>query len=305
MPRNKNKWYSEFLTPDLLMVSSIKQVLYSGRTRYQAVEILETRSFGRTLVLDGKTQSAEADEFIYHESLVHPAMISHPYPETVFVGGGGEGATLREVLRHSSVHRVVMVDLDPEVVKLCQRFLPRHHRRAFRDPRVELHFADARLFLEQYPGAFDAIILDLPDPMEGGPAYQLYTQAFYEIVKRRLKPGGVLVTQSGPAGPLNHREVFTAIHNTLEQVFPRVLPYSTHIQSFGEAWGFNIATLGTNPLVLSSRDVNLRLAQRGARGLRFYDGTTHRGLFSLPKYVRQALRKEQRVITQENPLFVF
>ena len=117
-------WFAESVSPDLAVLLRLKSVLFSGTTAYQRVEVLDSGVFGRTLVLDGKTQSTEYDEFIYHESLVHPAMLFHPDPRAVFIGGGGEGGTLREVLVHRSVERATMIDLDREVVELCRAHLP-------------------------------------------------------------------------------------------------------------------------------------------------------------------------------------
>ena len=113
---DKHRWFSDNISPDLTMLHSIKERIYSGRTKFQSIDIINTGSFGVCLVLDGKIQSSEADEFIYHEALVHPAMLAHPQPEKVFIAGGGEGATLREVLAHKTVKRAVMVDIDEEVV---------------------------------------------------------------------------------------------------------------------------------------------------------------------------------------------
>ena len=144
---DKSKWLHDEVSPDLVQLHSIKQVIYSGQTEFQSVDIIDTGSFGICLVLDGKIQSSERDEFIYHEALVHPAMLSHARPETVFIAGGGEGATLREVLFHSMVKRAVMVDIDEEVVKICQKFLPDHSRGSFQDKRIELHHVDARDYL--------------------------------------------------------------------------------------------------------------------------------------------------------------
>ena len=302
---DRRDWYYEAITPDLRFGSRVTRVIYDGQSRYQRVQVLETGSFGRCLVLDGKTQSAEADEFVYHEALVHPAMVNHPRPEAVGIAGGGEGATAREVLRHNSVKRVTMVDLDREVVELCREHLPAHHQGSFDDPRLQLHFDDARGFMERSTDSFDVLVLDLPDPMEGGPAYQLYTLRFYQLLRSRLNPGGCLVTQSGPAGVLNHSEVFTAIHRTLQQVFPVVAAYSIFMQSFGEPWGFTIASLGPSPLACGADEVDGCLAERGVEGLRFYDGTTHDALFKLPKFLREAQAAETRTITDEHPLFVF
>ena len=124
------QWNYEYITPDLVQAERVKEVLFRGRTAYQDVQIIDGATFGRSLLLDGKTQSTEADEFVYHEALVQPAMVAHPDPREVFIAGGGEGATAREVLSHRSVTRAVMVDIDREVVELCQRYLPNHHRGA-------------------------------------------------------------------------------------------------------------------------------------------------------------------------------
>ena len=136
-------WYSEPLTPYLFQTCSVRATLYEGRTAYQRVQLLDSDAFGKMLVLDGKTQSSALDEAIYHDALVHPAMLLHPHPLRVFIAGGGEGATLREVLAHHTVERAVMVDIDGEVVELCKRHLPSFSQGAFEDPRAELHLADA------------------------------------------------------------------------------------------------------------------------------------------------------------------
>ena len=121
---DKRTWFHDGLTPNLGMVHRVETYLYSGHSAYQAIEVIKTRSFGTCLVLDGKIQSSEADEFVYHEALVQPVMVTHPFPRSVLVAGGGEGATLREVLRHLSVEKATMVDLDDEVVKVCRQYLP-------------------------------------------------------------------------------------------------------------------------------------------------------------------------------------
>ena len=265
---------------------------------------MDSLQHGRCLLLDGKTQSAEADEFIYHEGLVHPAMVTHPNPVSVFIAGGGEGATLREALAHNTVKRAVMVDLDSEVVEVCVRYLPNHHRGAFDDPRTELHHRDAREYLETTQDTYDVIIIDLPDPQEAGPASLLYTQNFYRLLSQRLNPQGVMAVQSEPC-MVGNLEAFSAINNTLRSVFPHVYPYHIMVPSFASDWGFNLASLGPNPLALNVQEVDRRLADRGCALLRFYDGVTHNGLFALPKHVRTTLENEQRIITEDDPLVVF
>ena len=304
MDKPDTEWIREYITQDLYQMMSIEGRVYSTKTAYQEVEVVDSVPHGRLLLLDGKTQSAEADEFIYHESLVQPAMVTHPNPVSVFIAGGGEGATLREALTHNTVQRAVMVDLDREVVEVCVRYLPNHHRGAFDDPRTELHHRDAREYLETTPDTYDVIIIDLPDPQEAGPAGLLYTQNFYSLLSRRLNPQGVMAVQSEPC-MVGNMEAFSAINNTLRSVFPHVYPYHVMVPSFASDWGFNLASLGPNPLALTAEEIDRRLSARGCESLRFYDGVTHTGLFAIPKHVRAYLAEERRIITEDDPLVVF
>ena len=304
MDNSNTEWIQEYITSNLYQMMAIKGRVFSTKTAFQEVEVVDSLQHGRCLLLDGKTQSAEADEFIYHEGLVHPAMVTHPNPVSVFIAGGGEGATLREALAHNTVKRAVMVDLDSEVVDVCVRYLPNHHRGAFDDPRTELHHRDAREYLETTQDTYDVIIIDLPDPQEAGPASLLYTQNFYRLLSQRLNPQGVMAVQSEPC-MVGNLEAFSAINNTLRSVFPHVYPYHIMVPSFASDWGFNLASLGPNPLALNVQEVDRRLADRGCALLRFYDGVTHNGLFALPKHVRTTLENEQRIITEDDPLVVF
>ncbi|PKB79143.1 MAG: spermidine synthase [SAR202 cluster bacterium Io17-Chloro-G9] len=297
------KWFLETVFPDLVTMLQVRKVLYSGQTQYQKVEVLESDTFGRSLVLDGKTQSTERDEFIYHEALVHPAMLLHPGPRTVFIGGGGEGGTLREVLTHRSVERVVMLDLDQQVVDLCRRFLPLHNQGSFEDAKVELLHQDARQYLAQSGPGFDVMIMDLVDPMEGGPAYLLYTEEYYKIAKARLNQGGILVTQAGPAGLLSHQECFTTIYKTLATAFNHVVPLHAHVPAFQTLWGFTMAS--DQPFPSPTEDeINGLISQRITKELGFYDGETHRNMSSLPKFLRNGIREEGRINRDAEPVFM-
>ena len=297
------KWYLETIFPDLAMMLQVRQVVYSGETAYQKVEVLESMTFGRSLVLDGKTQSTERDEHIYHEALVHPAMLLHPGPRTVFIGGGGEGSTLREVLAHKSVDGVTMLDLDREVVDLCRRFLPHHHQGSFDDPRVKLAHQDAREYLSNTAETFDVMIMDLVDPQEAGTAYLLYTEEYYRIARSRLKPGGILVTQSGPAGLLSYQECFTTIYKTLSSIFKHTAPAQVHIPAFQTLWGFTLASDSPLPEP-SGGQVDGLLAERVAKTLRYYDGESHRGMFALPKFLRDGIKRELRINRDAAPVFM-
>jgi len=256
------------------------------------------------LVLDGKIQSSEVDEFIYHEALVQPSMITHPCPETVFIAGGGEGATLREVLSHNTVKRAVMVDIDEEVIAICKKYLPDHSQGSFEDKRTELYHVDARDYLAKCEETFDIIIIDLPDPIEEGPAYLLYTQEFYQLVRDRLTANGIICVQAGSAAWTELLN-FTAVNNTLKSVFPIVCPYQVDVPSFGGPWGFCLASLSLNPVLLSATETDNRLSARQLKGLKFYDGLTHQGIFSLPKHLRSELSSQTRLITDNQPLYIY
>ena len=301
---DKHKWFHDYISPDLTTLHSIKEVIYSGRSKFQAIDIIRTGSFGICLVLDGKIQSSECDEFIYHETLVHPVMLTHPNPERVFVAGGGEGATLREVLTHKSVNRAIMVDIDKQVIDVCHRFLPSFHQNSFDDPRVELHFADARKYLEESDHKFDVIIIDLPDPLEKGPARLLYTREFYRIAQQRLAHGGIISVQAESAS-WTDLEGFTAIINTLKTVFPVVRPYRTHIPSFTGEWGFASAAESLDPTELTPEEINARIQARVSTELKSYDGLTHQAIFTLPRHIRQQLARTKNIITDSEPISTY
>ena len=301
---DKRKWLYDEVSPNLAQLHRIKKVIYSGRTEFQSVEIVDTRSFGVCLVLDGKIQSSERDEFIYHEALVHPAMLSHSSPETVFIAGGGEGATLREVLAHKAIKKAVMVDIDRQVIDICRRYLPFFHEGSFDDLRLDLNFTDARVYLQETTHKFDVIIIDLVEPLEEGPACLLYTREFYELVKTKLNPEGIVAVQSGAAGWTNFAN-FTAIINTLKSVFNIVCPYHTYVPSFVDLWGFAIASQSVNPSELTPDDIDRRISVRLSRRLKSYDGLTHKSLFILPKHLRHQLAVTRRIITDQKPVFVY
>jgi spermidine synthase len=304
MDIDPDKWFQDKVSRNLIQLHSIEEVLYSGKTKFQLAQIIRSGSYGRLLVLDGKIQSSEADEFIYHEALVQPAMLTHPRPETVFIAGGGEGAVLREVLAHQTVKRAVMVDIDREVVALCQKFLPDYSLGAFQDRRTELVHTDAREYLAKSRELFDIIIIDLPDPIEEGPAYRLYTQEFYHLVRERLTPKGIISVQAGSAS-LNELLNLASVNKTLKSVFPIVSTYQLDVPCFGGPWGFCLASLKLDPVKLSPAEVGRRISARRLTRLKFYDGLTHQGIFSLPKYLREELSKQGRLITDSKPLYIY
>ncbi len=298
------KWFFDLLSPFEGHMHGIDTIVFSKQTRYQQVEIIDTKSYGRCLVLDGKMQSSATDEFIYHEALVHPALLTHPNPRRAFIVGGGEGATLREILRYRSIERVLMVDIDQEVVDCCKVHLPEWHRGSFDDPRVELKFLDARKYLEETKDTYDIIMIDISEPVEEGPAYLLYTKEFYALVMERLTKDGIISLQAGTTSStalLN----FAAVYQTIKCVFPVVAPYQACIPSFGLPWGFALASKKADPRSLSEAEVDRRIAERVSGDLIYYNGEVHTGQFLLPKHVRIKMEKEERLIEDNQPLFIY
>lgn len=286
-----HRWLHDWASPWEYTAHAIRGQICRERSEYQEIDILETEAYGRCLVLDGEVQSYEADEHIYHECLVHPAFLLHPGPRSVLVVGGGEGATLREVLRHRSVERVIMAELDPQVVDACRRHLPGFHAGAFDHPAVRFHFGDGREFVENCQEQFDAAILDLTNPLGESHSSPLFTVEFYEALRRILKPGAVVVVQSDAVSFYGLTN-FASIYRTVKEVFPTVHVGATYMPSFTTDWSFTIAGEDLpDPLKFDVETIDRMLAERLTSPTRYYDGHAHQRMFHLPRYVREAMEK--------------
>jgi spermidine synthase len=292
-------WFLDQESSGDLVAVKKEEVAAVGRTSFQTYEIFVSSLWGKALILDGRLQSAEVDEFVYHEALVHPVMVAHPEPRRVLILGGGEGATLREVLRHPPVTQAVMVDIDEELVNLCRRLLPTFHQGALDDSRANLVFTDGRAWLADQPdGAFDVIILDITEPLEEGPANLLFTREMYELVRRKLGPGGLMAVQSG-SGNITGR-LMADINLTLRAVFPKVFAYAAFVTSFMDLYGFHLAG-GENFSWPSPRQIETCLAARGLTDLGWYEPEFGAVLPQLPRYLKERLAHRGRVLTDAEP----
>ncbi len=294
-------WHIEFYAPDEAHMRGITKIYASEQTKYQKVEVIQSSHYGKCLILDGHMQSAQLDEFIYHENLVHPAMVACPNPKKVVIIGGGEGATLYEVLRHKTVEKCWMIDIDQRVVELCDEYMPEWHRGTFKDKRTILSYEDGRKFLENSQEKFDVIIIDIPEPVEEGPAYMLYTEEFYTMVATKLNDGGMVSLQSGCSAEKELR-CLAAVHNTLKKVFPLVYSWPANVPSFDIPWSFTMASMKIDPKLLKRDQVDKILKERNVGELKYYDGETHEGLFFVPKYIRDGFVKLTEIIRDNSPL---
>ncbi len=292
-------YFAERFTENIIRNIKVENLYHEGTTKYQYVQIFDNKILGKALFLDKKIQSAAIDEFVYHETLVHPALLTHPNPRNVLVIGGGEGATLREVLRHSCVNNATMVDIDEELVLLCQKHLPEWSAGAYYDSRAEVVFGDALDYVRTGKQKFDVVISDLTEPIKAGPSVSLFTEEFFKDVSRILNRDGVFVLQAGSAD-LTYNQFYTSCARTLEKVFPIVRPYWTFMFSFSSPWGFILGSLMEDPLKLDEKTLGKRIKDREIKELKFYHPGIHRGQFALPLYLEKALR-EGRILTEKEP----
>lgn len=297
---NADLWISEYITPWDIYVHGITKVLAYKKTAYQDMYVVETGVYGKALVLDGKWQSCTGDEFLYHEPLVHPAMLGHGAPKKVLILGGGEGATIREVLRWTTVEKVAMVDIDGEVVEACREHLPEMHANAFDDPRLELVIGDAIKFVDETQEKWDVVISDLSDPIEEGPSFQLFTKEYFEKIRQIMTPNGFFVIQAGPVSP-GEMALHVRIVNTVKAVFPHVASYRSYISTYGTPWGFvlgSVTPINTRP---DPDEIDRVLSANTTGGLRMFDGITLLGMLQVPKHLREAIAQETEVYTLAAP----
>ncbi|MCE4605792.1 MAG: fused MFS/spermidine synthase [Desulfurococcales archaeon] len=297
-------WHVEWDTLDDGHLTKIFKVHFIGSTKYQQVEIMDLGVYGKSLVLDGKIQSSLLDEKVYHEALVHPPMLLHPNPRRVLILGGGEGATAREVLKHNTVEKVVMVDIDRELIEIAKKLLPEWHQGSFDDVRLELLISDARKYVFDMAGKeeFDVIIGDLVDPLEAGPAVKLYTREFYAKLRELLSNEGVFVTQS--TSPTSTPRAMGVIKSTLETVFGWVEPYMTYMRSFDSMWGFNLTGMKYKLSMLDEETFRERV-KRIRGGLHTLDYQSIVWMRSLPLFIRRKLGEYRGVVSTDNdPVFI-
>ncbi len=309
MTTNKNKvnnthWFKEWFTPHEAHTHHIRRYLVKTQTPFQSAIVADSYSFGRCLILDGEMQSSENDEFIYHECLVHPALMSHPNPKNILIMGGGEGATARELLKHKTVEKITMVDIDGDVIDFCKKYLTSWHQGAFDDPRLRVIVDDAKKFVETTDEKFDVIISDLPSPIEAGPAYLLYTIEFYRTLIKRFNHGGIFIMQAG-SGNLLQIELHQVLFSTLRKIYKHVRPFYAYVPSFDVPWAFLMGSSTHDPLKWTTPQLDKVIRKRITGPLKFYDGTTHVGLFHIPGYLRTMLNSEKRSITKSKPIYFY
>jgi spermidine synthase len=259
-------------------------LLLDQQSNYQRIELHETPTFGKLLRLDGRNQCSEAEAFIYHEALVHPALTTSAHPRDVLVIGGGDGGAAAEALRHPTIESVQVVEIDEMVVDVAREHLRGINEGVFDDARVELIIADGARYVSMVDTQWDLILLDLTD--EEGPAQDLYRAEFLARCASKLRPGGSLVLHlDAPFGlPGRLQRHFGVISS----VFPIVRVQLINVPLYGEL-AIAVCSVDADPLAVSADEIDRRLADRGLSALRSYDGPAHHARFVLPPWVRRML----------------
>ena len=273
-------WHYETLHDYVREGIRIDAMIYEGRTEFQEVRIFHNEFLGRVMTLDGVVQTTEADEFIYHEMLAHLPILAHGAIQRVLLIGGGDGGCIEEVLKHP-VERLVMVELDGQIVELSKRHLPDISKGAFEDPRLELIIADGAKFVAESHEAFDLIIVDSTDPI--GPGIVLFEEAFYAGCHQRLGASGILITQNGV--PFFQRESFDQTGATRADLFRHSGYYFATVPTyFGGAMAFGWASDGSNLAEVDVPGIEKRYRAWNGASL-YYNPAVHSGAFATPNYL--------------------
>ncbi|HKK45884.1 MAG TPA: polyamine aminopropyltransferase [Balneolaceae bacterium] len=278
--------YNEYYNEQTGLTVGVNKVLFSEETPYQKVEVYETDTWGNLMTIDGMVMLSEKDEFVYHEMLTHVGMFTHPNPERVLIIGGGDGGTAREVMRHPSVKKVDMVEIDEAVVRASKEFLPEVGD--WENPKLNVLFEDGIRFVKDIDNPYDVIIIDGSDPV--GPAEGLFENDFMQACYDGLSEDGVLTAQTeSPWVPEYHpsiKQVFTA----LDDIYEKSAMYLAYIPLYPAGmWSFSFASKGVDP----QSDETFRRIENGVNsfdtGMKYYNAPIHLGCFALPNFVKDII----------------
>lgn len=278
-------WVMERLTDDAAFGLRAHNVQRT-QTPFQTLEMMDTPSFGRVMRLDDCFMTSERDEFFYHECMAHPAAMAHPQPQQALIIGGGDGGLAEELLKHNTMQRVVLAELDAAVIEASKAQLHAVHRNVWDDARLQLQIGDGMAYVDSTHERFDLICMDLTDP--DTPAGSLYSAAALQRMQRVLKPGGALVLHLG--SPIFHPEQVRNLSATLRQTFAQVACYGVYVPLYGAYWGMAVCSDTLQPASVGAGTIAQRLAERGVGDLQYYNADIHGALFALPNYYRQLLQ---------------
>ena len=278
----QNGYYHEITPSGFGIAIKAGDVLFSKQSEFQKVEVFETESsLGRVLTLDDLMMTTEGDEYHYHEMIAHIPMINHKNPKSVLVIGGGDGGTVREVLKHDTVEKVVLCEIDGMVIEACKKFLPTISCE-LDNPKVEILVQDAIEYIKNKKDEFDIVLIDSTDPM--GPGEGLFTEEFYTNVKNSLKKDGIMVAQS--ESPFVNKSEIKKMYDLLKKVFPICSTYTSNIPTYpGGYWAWAFCSENVEPLSY----IDERRCENITKTCKIYNKNYHLARFALPNYLKELL----------------
>ncbi len=278
-------WFTEKHTQNVQFSIKVDHQLFSAQSEFQRIDVFESKEFGRFLTLDGYMMLTEKDEFIYHEMIVHVPMAVHPNPRKILVIGAGDGGVVRELMRYNEIEKVDLVEIDPLVVEVCQKYLPKTAC-CLNDERVHIHYQDGLKFVRTCQNEYDVIIVDSTDPF--GPGEGLFTKEFYGNCYKALKEDGIMVNQHESPFYDDDAVACQRAHKRIVESFPISRVYQAHIPTYPSGhWLFGFASKKYHPI----KDLNpVKWDVRGFH-TRYYNTRLHVGAFKLPNYVEELLRE--------------
>lgn len=270
-------WITEQQNENVNFSCRVKKTIYSEKTDFQEIEILETEYFGKMMILDGVIQTTTFDEFIYHEMIVHVPMFTHPDPKKILVIGGGDGGSVRELIKHSGIEKVDWVDIDGKVIEACKKYLPEWNHTIQGSSVVELKIQDGLAHMKESQGQYDVIVVDCSDPV--GPGELLFQYDFYKDIYGALKEDGLFVQQT--ESPFYHRDLIRRIQKDVGSLYPITRLYTANIPTYPS--GLHCFTIGSKKYD-PSKPAPSRVPDFETR---CYSTEVHAAGFVLPKYVKQ------------------
>jgi spermidine synthase len=274
-------WYTEYQTKNLGLTTRIEKTLFMGKSDFQDVAVVESAEFGRMLVLDGVFQTSVFEEFIYHEMIAHVPLFTHPEPKQILVIGGGDGGSVREVVKHNCVEKVEMVEIDGLVVDVSKQFLPEISEALLQNhPKLDLKIGDGIRHMKEAENKYDVIIVDCSDPI--GPGQGLFTPDFYQDVHKALKTDGLFVQQT--ESPFYHQELISYLHKEISTLFPIAKLYTANIPLYPS--GLHCFTIGSKKYDPQQASIQ-RIPDFSTR---YYNQDLHKSCFVLPNFIRDLLK---------------
>lgn len=267
-------WYTEKQTETYGITMKTTKTYVTEKTDFQDLAMIETEEFGTMLVLDGMVMTTVRDEFVYHEMVAHPALFTHPNPKHVLVVGGGDGGVIREILKHPSVEKAVLVDIDGKVIEYSKKYLPTIAC-GLDDPRVEVIVNDGYMHIHDHKNAYDVIMVDSTEPV--GPAVELFSKGFYQGIYESLKEDGIFIAQTD--NPWFKADLIQSVNRDVREIFPIVRVYCANIPTYPSGlWTFTMGSKKYDPLAVDETAIPEIESK-------YYTPRLHKAAFVLPRFV--------------------